>query len=357
MLSKESSSVCVITVNWNGSADTVACVRALLNVNYSPLTILVVDNQSRTGDVEALWHGLNALATEREDVRVQTVNAPKLLHTTTMASSSNTASSRSPVDLAMRGHPLWQVRLLHAGANLGFAGGMNVGLRHAVDIDNPDYVWLLNNDTEVDPSALDELVNRASLDPRIGLCGSTLVEFEHHSRVQAWGGARYVPWRGRSLALGAFSETSATPSDPGGVEHQMDYVNGASMLVSRAFIERVGLMDERYFLYSEEHDWAHRGRRAGFGLGWAPRSLVFHKHGATIGTTPTGGSELSLFYLYRSKAVFTLRHYPALLPIVLLWLAWDGVKFMLKGQSGRSRAVFRGLAAFPCRRRYEASST
>ena len=135
----------------------------------------------------------------------------------------------------------------------------------------------------------------------------------------------------------------------------MDYVVGAAMLVSRRFIEEVGPMDASYFLYSEEHDWAHRGRQRGFALGWAPRSIVFHKHGATIGTSPGGGSNLSLFYLFRNKALFTARHYPALLPLASPFLLWESMKFVLKGNPSKGIASIQGLLAMPLLRHYRPS--
>jgi GT2 family glycosyltransferase len=235
--------------------------------------------------------------------------------------------------------------LIHTGGNLGYAGGMNAGMRYAIDQGDAAYVWLLNNDTVVEPDALSELLLRVKKDPGIGICGSTLVYFNDRQKVQALGGAAYLPWRARSVALGAFGSVGQIPHDPTETEQHMAYVVGAAMLVSSAFIHRVGLMDESYFLYSEEHDWAHRGRRLGFKLGWSPRSHVFHKHGATIGTSASGGSTLSLFYLYRSKALFAARFFPWLLPISLHMLVWDSAKFLLKGQVEKAWAVLRGIVA------------
>ena len=313
----EEPRVLVVVLNWNGAADTGACVDSLRRLRYADFAVVVCDNDSRADQLDEL----------RRWGRTLPGGLPEI--------GPDAASLPAPV------------ALLRTGANLGFAGGVNMGLRVALAQPDVAYAWILNNDCIVDPDALGALVERMRRDARLGLCGSTLVF--HHARdtVQALGGASYQPWRGRSKALGAFAPIESVPSDPGPVERRMDYVVGASMLVSRAFLERVGLMDDSYFLYSEEHDWAHRGRRAGFGLGWAPRSHVFHKHGATIGTAPSGGSERSLFYLYRNKALFTARHYPWRLPVAMLWLVWDGLKFALKGQGRKARAVFRGLLAFP----------
>ena len=140
----------------------------------------------------------------------------------------------------------------------------------------------------------------------------------------------------------AADEVPVTPAE---VEAQLAYVNGAAMLVRRDLLERVGLMDERYFLYSEEHDWAHRSQQAGFRLGWVPQALVFHKHGATIGTASSGGSPLSLFYLYRNKLAFARRHHPWRLWSVVPMLTWEICKFVLKGHPEKAKAAWRGLLA------------
>ena len=323
-----SSFVYVIVLNWNGSNDTLNCVQSVLALGYESLHILVCDNASLPDEISKLKTGLQNIAPrnyQHEFFSPPPNRTPQL------------NIKRSPNGIT----------LLHTGGNLGFAGGVNVGLRFALAQGDLDFAWVLNNDTEVDPGALAAVVDRMKTDPKIGICGSSLIYHGHRKQVQALGGASYQPWRARSRALGAFFRTCDIPTNPSIIEARMDYVVGAAMLVSRQFLETVGPMDDRYFLYSEEHDWAHRGRQLGFKLAWAPGSVVFHKHGATIGTSSQGGSPLSLFYLYRNKALFTWRHYPARLPVVLLWLAWDGLKFLLKGHPAKTWASWRGVFSFP----------
>jgi GT2 family glycosyltransferase len=101
------------------------------------------------------------------------------------------------------------------------------------------------------------------------------------------------------------------PDDVAGIEARMNYVVGASMMARRTFIDRVGLMTEDYFLYYEELDWAERGRALGFGLGYAANSVVYHKEGATIGTSHRRkSSALAMRYLNRNRLLFTHRFYP-----------------------------------------------
>lgn len=311
--------VYVVTLNWNRADDTIACMRSVHAMSHRNCAYVVCDNASRPESVAVL--------------RAWGVTLPGGLE------------EASPGQRLQTPHQAGRTVLLHTGGNLGYAGGINVGLRHALAQGDADYVWVLNNDTEVDADALSALLRRVHANARIGLCGSTLILHHDRNQVQALGGAAYTPWRARTAALGAFSLLDRCPANPSAVESRMAYVVGAAMLVRKGFLDQVGLMDETYFLYSEEHDWAHRGRASGFVLGWAPDSLVFHKHGATIGTSPDGGSTLSLFYLYRSKVLFTARHHPCWLPTAVTMLAWEAAKLLLKGRPAKAWAAWRGMAA------------
>jgi len=322
--------VYVITLNWNRPELTCACVDSMLGLDYPAFEIVVCDNASTADSVVAIrkWAALRGSGEQGEFMREY----------------ANTSSAAGGGDAPAR------ITLIHTGSNLGYAGGMNVGLRYALGRGDADFCWILNNDTVLAPDALSALVARACCGNDIGICGSTLVNLDDRERVQAYGGARYSPWSARSRAIGAFSHVDSVPADSSAVEAQMAYVIGASMLVSRRFLREVGLMDESYFLYSEEHDWAYRGMRLGFRLGYAPGSVVYHAEGATIGTSASGGSELSLFYLYRSKAMFVARHHPLLLPIACASFVWDALKMALKGLPRKSRAIVLGVLAWPSRR-------
>jgi len=317
-VSPDTQRVVAVTLNWNGAEDTLACVRALRRSEPALAQIVVCDNASKPES----WQRLQALAEEaRGDFA---------------AFGSLKAALSNPARPSLV--------LIQTGANLGYAGGINVGLRYALADAAMKYAWVLNNDTEVDPGALAALLARMAAEPNIGICGATLLLNHDRERVQALGGASYGEWRARSAALGIGLARAQVPVDPSGIEARLAYVNGAAMLVRRAYLEKVGLMDERYFLYSEEHDWAHRGRDR-FRLGWAPRALVYHKHGATIGTASNGGSPKSLFYLFRSKLMFAVRHHPLTVPVAGASLLFDAFKFAVKGHPRKAAAALKGLAA------------
>jgi GT2 family glycosyltransferase len=313
--------VCVVLLNWNGWRDTVECLNSLFKSDCREFAVIVCDNASHDESVEEIsqWGrtalGLNAFETFTQ---AQVQDGARMAVTTRYAVISNSG-------------------------NLGFAGGNNVGIQLALTDPECEYVWLLNNDTVVAPDALSKVIARAEVDPNIGLCGSTLVYYHDQQLVQAWGGARYNRFTGRSKHIGAFAALRDTPSDPGPIEEQMSYVVGAAMLVRRGYLEQVGLMQDDYFLYYEEIDWCTR-RRNMFRLGYAQDSLVFHKEGASIGTDASGGSVLSVYYLYRSRVRFTARFYPGLLVFVLSACAWDIFKMLVKRKFTLARAALRGTA-------------
>lgn len=318
----------VVLLNWNGWRDTLECLDSLFAEGATPCRVLVCDNASRD----------ESIARIRGWAEARFGNAFAHL-------------KRSDVDAGVRLGDGQRFALIENGGNLGFAAGNNVGIRLALRDPRCDYVWVLNNDTVVLPDALGHAVQRMQADTGLGLCGSTLVYFDEPDKVQALGGATYSRWSGRSRHVGAFLPRSEVPGDGAAVEAQFSYVVGAAMLVSRAFLEQVGLMQEDYFLYYEEIDWATRGAGR-FRLGYAPGSVVLHKEGASIGTAASGGSPLSVYFLYRARLRFCWRfHRPFVLSVIcasLLDVAklarrrrWPQVVAALRGLTQRPRPLLR----------------
>lgn len=168
------------------------------------------------------------------------------------------------------------VTCLNAADNPGYAGGVNACIRARP---NADAWWVVNPDTRPEPDALAMLVERLAQ----GDCdavGGTL--YHPDGRVQAYGGW----WRGwlarpHSIGHGALLDA---PVDVAAVERQMNYILGASMLVSRRLVDQAGLMRDDYFLYCEEVEWFVRASARGLKLGFEPRSRVCHGQGGTTGS-------------------------------------------------------------------------
>jgi GT2 family glycosyltransferase len=309
----------VVILNWNGLKDTVECLESLAPILQPNVRVVVCDNGSTDGSLSRLGEWFDRQY--RHEWRL--IKAADI-------------GVLAGIDMHAR------AILVDNGANLGFAGGNNVGVRLAMTDADCYYVWVLNNDTVVDPSALSEVIKVAEGDSAIGICGSTLVYHHDRSLVQALGGAIYSPLSGRARHIGAFTSPADAEARSATASGEMSYVVGAAMLVTRRYLEEVGLMREDYFLYCEEIDWAYRGRGK-FCLGYAPKSIVYHKEGATIGTSSGGGSPLSMFFLYRNRVWFSARFHPLFLPTVLACCLYDVLKLAVKGRWKLVRAALSGM--------------
>lgn len=300
--------IAIVVVNYNGCADTIECLESLLRLNGDDWRIVVVDNASRDGSIERLvgwsrgavpfavpnnipWQALPSQRRRDPELRIVDVAA---------------AASTAPASL---------ISLIPSPQNLGFAGASNIGIRYALNDPACTHVWLLNNDTIVDPDAGLRLLARSESDPRVGIVGATLLYYDAPDRVQATGGHyNFLLAGGYPINHMASRDELLDPADANG---RLTYVPGASMLVSRKFLDVVGPMNESYFLYFEELDWALRSKGA-FIQCWEPGAVVYHKEGRSIGTsTSARPSDKSIFFMTRSLLKFYGQHRPALLPLAL----------------------------------------
>lgn len=327
--------VAIVLVNWNGWRDSAECLSSIVGSGaLAQADVWLVDNDSSDDSVQHLqawcrqplrastWRSLPGVRHAAEGQAV-----PCQVH----EADGQAAALQSGV----------QVHIVRAGGNLGFAGGNNVGIT-AAGLSRYSHFWLLNNDTVMAHDALAALLQRAAVDARVGMVGSTLIFYSQPGSVQALGGGWFDRRAMRMSHIGEFSAPEAAPSDAtalAAVEAQMAYVVGASMLVSSDFVRDVGPMCEDYFLYFEELDWALRASPR-YTLGYAPDSRVFHKAGASTMQTQ---SEFSLNLLYRNQLRFASRFMPERLPALKRSLAWELLRHVLKGRWMPARLVARAL--------------
>lgn len=305
--------VAVLVLNWCNASDTIAAIESLRLSTAKDYKIIVCDNASGDGSEEAFLQWASCNTGEA---------APSFI---------TEHSGAIEIASAMAHRVVW----VATGANGGFAAGNNVGLRIAMRHGAFEYFWLLNNDCLVDSDAMSALIARMESDQSIGICGAQVRYVNPAGRVQAYGGARHNRWTGCAKYIGhlaAFGETHPANN----VEAGLSYVCGASMFVRRELLANVGLLREDYFLYFEEIDWALRAKGR-YRLGYCPDAVVYHKEGATIGSSSDtrSTSRLADFYLFRNRLRFTKRFFPYALPSVWIVMFLQALRRGLRGQRDR----------------------
>lgn len=285
----------VVLLNWNNASDTLAALDSLWNADPRPAAVVVVDSAS-------------------EDDSLSQLN------------SWEKANECGP----------W-MKLIVLPANRGFSGGNNVGIESLLDRPDISHVLLLNNDAMVERNFFTELERALRAVPDAGLLTGTI--YEHPNRSRIWyAGGREIPLR----AL--IEHTYDVPEGDEPVE--TEFISGCAMLVSRPVIAKIGMLPEVYFpLYSEDAEYSHRARKAGFRVLYAPRAIVYHKVGATVGAAST--SPYIMRAQVRHRVLYVRRNFRGmnrLLASLYLIVTKPGKAFVetLLGRPKMGWAVFAG---------------
>jgi GT2 family glycosyltransferase len=244
-------SVVAIVVNWNGRELLEPCVSTLLASTYRNLSVVVVDNASTDG-------------------------------------SQDFVRSRFPT-----------VRLIENERNLRYAGGANAGVRLALG-ENADYVFVLNNDTEIAAGTVAALVEAARGHPRAAFLGPMIYYADAPTTIWSFGGVVSY-WTGNIRHVGIREVDRGQYPDVLGV----DYVTGCALMGSAAAIRAVGLMDEGYFMYNEDTDWCVRAAKLGYSVLAVPGAKVWHRVSMSSGG---GLSSFKVYHRFRSTLRFFGRH-------------------------------------------------
>lgn len=289
----------IITINYNGLADTCALIDSI-PFNDDSLEVIVVDN----------------------------------------------ASTKDEASILTQRYP--QIKIIRSDKNLGFAGGNNLGIKAA----QGKYLFFINNDTLFRRKMEDgrwkmgfqPLIDRLESSPKIGMV-CPKIRF-------AWGDnpiqfAGYTPLSRitmRNQAIGCGEPDNGQYDSA----HPTPYAHGAAMMVKREVIEKAGLMPECYFLYYEELDWSMMIRRAGYDIWYEPACTIYHKESQSTGQS----SSLRTYYLTRNRLLFVKRNNSEatrFLSYVYL-IAFVAIRDILKYYSQRrpdlAKATLKGIYHF-----------
>lgn len=287
-------SIFVSILNFNGNNNTLDCVESLGKINVADfkLTILVVDNNSS------------------EKLNLQSKSLGKI-----------------------------QLEVIKNKENLGFSGGHNIGIKHALK-NGADYVVILNNDTYVDENFLKELLKVAETDDKNGVLSPKIYfapGFEYHKNRYSKEEIGKIFWYG-----GGEMDWANVISHHRGVDEvdkgqfnkvqQTELATGCCMLLKKEVFDRVGIFDDKFFLYYEDADLTMRAKKKGFKVIYVPKSVIWHKNASSAGGS---GSLLQDYYITRNRLIFGFRFAPIRSKLALfresLYLLFKGREWQRRG--------------------------
>lgn len=304
----QSTRTAVVLVNYNGDENTRFCAESLARSRPVVPGLVVVDNASPSGNVEE----------------------------------------------AVAGYP--SVEVIHAPDNLGIGRGNNLGIRWVLSRTDHEFVFILNNDTVVEPDTIAKLEDALRDHPEAGVATSRIAFMERPDLL--WYGGGHIDWRRGSARTPGY----LGPADAEGalLARDVSFASGCAMLIRRSVLEEVGGFDPRYFIYEEDLELCLRIRERGWTIRYVPQALVYHKVQASGRRGEVFHSLLSpqnhrlsftAFQITKNRLLNMHAHargidalrfacfFPAFLSLKCLQFArhgrWDGV-----------RAVFEGLRAF-----------
>jgi len=218
-------------------------------------------------------------------------------------------------DLELKKYRNIEIKIVLNKKNLGFAKAVNQGIRVA----KGKYILLLNPDTRVKKDSLEKLINFAEKNPEAGVIGAQLVNPDNSAQPSvyhfpSWWRAILEFWFGKK---GAYEKY--VPS--GGKAVEVDAVTGAAMLISRKTFEKVGLFDERYFMYFEDLDFCRRVKKAGLKVYYLPETKILHYHGQSAAKV---GNQAHQWLTQSSKIYNGIFKYWLLTGIIWLGERWRG---------------------------------
>ncbi len=233
----------VIILNWNGRKDTLSCLASLKAVT-TPYEVVVVDNGSNDGSVEAISHSFPS------------------------------------------------VHLIETGENLGYAEGNNVGIRYALE-NGADFLFILNNDTTVEPKILEAFLKRNA-----PIQGGKAHLMSNPKILDHLGGNWNVT-KGEFELVGARAIASEWTNPI-----TLDYVCGVALFVKGEVFKKVGLFEPRFFLFWEESDWCLRAKREGYIATVCPEAILYHK----VSSSFTGGKPHTTYFWSRNRLLWIERN-------------------------------------------------
>lgn len=232
--------VYIVLVNYNGYMDTVECVKSLINIKYTNYKIVLVENASN--DKEKIEN-----------------------------------------DEFLNNNCI----IIYSDENGGFSAGNNLGIQYALN-EGADYILLLNNDTVVCEDFLDELLDLEKENNKVGIITGDI--YYYFDKNKLW------------YTNGSFNRESCITrmcNNTSRVVNKVTFACGCLMLLKANMIKEIGMLDDLFFLYSEDTEYCCRAMKKGWDIVWTKKSKIYHK----ISASTVSNSDFQQYYLTRNNLI------------------------------------------------------
>lgn len=281
--------VYIVIVNYNNYYDTIECIRSLNKIDYNSYRIVIVDNNS-------------------------TNNSEQILRKT-----------------------FPQYKIIQTGANLGFAGGNNIGIKEAL-ASGAEYILLLNNDTTVEKDFLNKMIECFERNPEAGVVGGKILNYNNKDNIEYAGG--HINFFKFISVHDDFIKVD--------IDTEVGFITGCLMLIKSETIKKVGLLSEDYFMYYEDTDFCTRVAKAGYKMMYTPEAVVYHKVSRASGEKE---SAFTIKWNIRNRLIFMNKnkHEVGTIKFFLSCLYFYTTRivryffYLMKSDKERAKAIIEGI--------------
>ena len=286
--------ISIVLVNWNTKGDLIECLTSVFSSAYRNFHVILVDNASIDGSVEAV---------------------EKLFPSVTTLTNHE---------------------------NLGYTKGNNIGLRKAIEIGSP-YTLFLNTDTVIDKRLLGEFVRTMEKEPCVGILGPKIY-FSDNPDIIQYAGGRFKPITGRVQAIGILEKDQGQYDVP----REVDFISGCAMFFRTNLVDEIGFFDEDYYHGFEDVDLSVRCRKKGYTIKYSPVGRVWHKLAASSGGYD---SPSYVYYQMRNRLLFVKKNGSVVAKLLfpfpfMLHLTRRILELVRKGKIESLYAVYLGIRDF-----------
>src|SRR5258708_1747803 len=248
-------------------------------------------------------------------------------------------ASKKPFQLS-KNQQKENIHVLRSEENTGFNGGNNIGLTFALE-HGADYIMIINNDTIVDPDMIKNLFEVLESDPKIGVSTPKIYFAKGHEFHKVrykkedlgkvfWYAGGHTDWANVKSVHRGVDEVDRGQYNK---NEQVSFASGCCMLFKREVLEKVGLLDEKYFLYFEDADINERIQRAGYTISYVPKAVLWHINAASSGGS---GNQLQDYFLTRNQMLFGMKYAPLRTKFALLRQSF---RYLLNGRPKQKQGI------------------